>query len=103
MQGQPLDPVQQKRAMEDPEVARIVQDPAMAQVLKEMQTDPKAAAKYLQDPVVQEKLNTLVYAGLVRLGCVVCLVIMWWRCLRYSCDGVGNSIVVKVSFIESAR
>ena len=73
MQGQPLDPVQQKRAMEDPEVAKIVQDPAMAQVLKEMQTDPKAAAKYLQDPVVQEKLNTLVYAGIVRLGWSVCL------------------------------
>ena len=52
MQGQPLDPVQQKRAMEDPEVAKIVQDPAMAQVLK---------------------LNTLVYAGIVRLGWSVCL------------------------------
>ena len=35
MQGQPLDPVQQKRAMEDPEVAKIVQDPAMAQGLED--------------------------------------------------------------------
>lgn len=73
MQDRPLDPIQQKRAMEDPEVVAIVQDPAMNQVLQEMQRDPKAAMKYLQDPIVQDKLNTLIYAGVVRMKYSVCL------------------------------
>lgn len=68
MQGKPLDPIQQKRAMEDPEIVAIMQDPAMNQVLQEMQSNPKAATRYLQDPAIQEKLNTLIYAGIVRVG-----------------------------------
>ena len=72
MSGRPIDPVQQKRAMEDPEIVNILQDPAMNKVLQDLQRDPKAGAKYLSDPVVQEKLNTLIYAGIVRMGYSVC-------------------------------
>ena len=58
--------------MEDPEIVNILQDPAMNKVLQDLQRDPKAGAKYLNDPIIQEKLNTLIYAGIVRMGCSVC-------------------------------
>ena len=76
MSGRPLDPVQQKRAMEDPEIVSILQDPAMNKVLQDLQRDPKAGAKYLNDPIIQEKLNTLIYAGIVRMGYSVCFYTM---------------------------
>ena len=74
MQGRPLDPIQQKRSMEDPEIVSIMQDPAMNQVLQEMQSNPKAASRYLQDPVIKEKLDTLIYAGIIRVGSSVCFI-----------------------------
>jgi stress-induced-phosphoprotein 1 len=36
-----------KKAMEDPEVQRILSDPVMKQILGQMQEDPRAAAEYV--------------------------------------------------------
>lgn len=38
-------------AMADPEIQRILMDPAVNQVLKEMSENPQAAQKALDDPV----------------------------------------------------
>lgn len=37
-----------KRAMQDPEVQAILQDPAMQMILSQMQKDPKAFQEYVE-------------------------------------------------------
>lgn len=54
-----------KQALQDPEVAQIMSDPAMNQILQQMQSDPRAARDLLQDPVIADKINKLVAAGIV--------------------------------------
>jgi stress-induced-phosphoprotein 1 len=61
------DPERQKRAMEDPQIQAILQDPNMQAALQAMQTDPKAAQKLMQDPVLREKVETLVAAGVLQV------------------------------------
>ncbi len=55
----------QQRAFEDPEIRAIMQDPVMIQVLRDMSTDSKAAAKHMSDPKVAAKIEKLVAAGIV--------------------------------------
>ena len=93
MQGRPLDPIQQKRSMEDPEIVSIMQDPAMNQVLQEMQSNPKAASRYLQDPVIKEKLDTLIYAGIIRVGSSVSFITPSWKRI-IAIDVLGENVGV---------
>ena len=44
-------------AMNDPEVQKILADPAMRVILQQMSTDPKAAAEHMKDPNVSEKIQ----------------------------------------------
>jgi stress-induced-phosphoprotein 1 len=53
--------------MEDPQIQAILQDPNMQAALQAMQTDPKAAQKLMQDPVLREKVETLVAAGVLQV------------------------------------
>ncbi|PPQ66295.1 hypothetical protein CVT26_010979 [Gymnopilus dilepis] len=55
-----------ERAMRDPEVANIMSDPVMQQILQQAQSDPKALADHMQNPVVRQKIQKLVNAGIIR-------------------------------------
>mmetsp|Transcript_4902 Transcript_4902/g.12540 ORF Transcript_4902/g.12540 Transcript_4902/m.12540 type:complete len:580 (-) Transcript_4902:368-2107(-) len=56
------------RAMEDPEIQGIMADPVMQQVLQDMSSDPTAARKHMGNPEVAEKINTLIAAGILKIG-----------------------------------
>lgn len=64
----PIDPEQQRRSMEDPEIKAIIGDPNMQQVLQQISSNPKDAANIMSDPAVSERINTLIAAGIIRLG-----------------------------------
>jgi stress-induced-phosphoprotein 1 len=54
-----------KRAMQDPEVQKIMGDPVMQTILKQMQEDPAAARDHLKNPVIASKIQTLINAGII--------------------------------------
>jgi len=56
-----------KRAMGDPEVQKILQDPAMRLILEQMQSDPKALREHLKNPDVTQKIQKLIEAGLIAI------------------------------------
>ena len=60
--------IRSQRAMEDPEIRSIMQDPVMAQVLRDLSSDPKAARKHLSNPDVAEKIEKLIAAGILKVG-----------------------------------
>jgi len=57
----------QEKGLQDPEVQQILQDPVMRQVLNDMQSDPKAAADHMRNPMVAANLQKLVNAGIVQM------------------------------------
>jgi stress-induced-phosphoprotein 1 len=59
-----------KRAMDDPEVRAILQDPLTMQLLRDLQErpqDPNNMAA-LRDPTVAKKIDKLISAGVLRMG-----------------------------------
>lgn len=54
------------RAMRDPEVASIMQDPVIQQILQQAQQDPKALMDHMKNPMIKEKINKLVAAGIIK-------------------------------------
>ena len=54
-----------KRAMNDPEIQKILGDPAMRLILDQMQQDPKAAQDHLKNPEIMNKIEKLISAGLI--------------------------------------
>lgn len=52
--------------MQDPEIQAILSDPVMMQILQDMRKDPKAAANHLKNPLVAQKIQKLVAAGIVK-------------------------------------
>jgi len=59
------DPEQLKRAMADPEIQAILQDPVMQMVLKSLGEDPAAAQHYLKDPQISKNIQKLMAAGVL--------------------------------------
>ncbi|KAF9105990.1 Hsp90 cochaperone [Mortierella sp. AM989] len=57
-----------ERAQKDPEVQKIMSDPAMRSILQQMQEDPKAAQEHMKNPMVAANIRKLVNAGIIRLG-----------------------------------
>lgn len=55
-----------ERAMRDPEVASIMQDPVIQQILQQAQNDPRALNDHMKNPIVREKINKLVAAGIIK-------------------------------------
>ncbi|KAH9482903.1 Heat shock protein sti1-like protein [Psilocybe cubensis] len=55
-----------ERAMRDPEVAGIMNDPVMQQILQQAQSDPQALQDHMKNPVVRSKIQKLVNAGIIR-------------------------------------
>eukprot|EP00033_Pygsuia_biforma_P002986 GCRY01003287.1.p1 GENE.GCRY01003287.1~~GCRY01003287.1.p1 ORF type:complete len:556 (-),score=142.03 GCRY01003287.1:37-1704(-) len=58
----------QARAMNDPEIQKIMKDPVFSQNLQAMQQNPQEAMRLQQDPDFVSKLNKLIAAGLIKVG-----------------------------------
>ncbi|PPD86195.1 hypothetical protein GOBAR_DD16860 [Gossypium barbadense] len=54
----------QAKAMQDPEIQNILSDPVMRQVLIDFQENPKAAQEHMKNPMVMNKIQKLVSAGI---------------------------------------
>ncbi|KAJ7179516.1 activator of Hsp70 and Hsp90 chaperone [Mycena filopes] len=57
-----------ERAMRDPEVAGIMNDPVMQQILQQAQGNPGALQDHMKNPVVRAKIQKLINAGVIRTG-----------------------------------
>ncbi|XP_055712961.1 stress-induced-phosphoprotein 1 [Phlebotomus papatasi] len=56
-----------KKAMSDPEVQQILQDPAMRLILDQMQEDPKAVQEHLKNPAIASKIQKLLECGIIKI------------------------------------
>lgn len=57
----------QAKAMQDPEIQNILSDPVMRQVLVDFQENPKAAQDHMKNPMVMNKIQKLINAGIVQI------------------------------------
>lgn len=57
----------QAKAMQDPEIQSILSDPIMRQVLIDFQENPKAAQEHTKNPMVMNKLQKLMAAGIIQV------------------------------------
>eukprot|EP00096_Caligus_rogercresseyi_P016122 TRINITY_DN867_c0_g1_i1.p1 TRINITY_DN867_c0_g1~~TRINITY_DN867_c0_g1_i1.p1 ORF type:complete len:325 (-),score=144.84 TRINITY_DN867_c0_g1_i1:193-1167(-) len=57
-----------KLAMNDPEVQRILSDPAMRMILEQMQSDPASIQEHLKNPEIAQKFMKLKESGLISVG-----------------------------------
>ncbi|RXK38934.1 stress-induced-phosphoprotein 1 [Tremella mesenterica] len=55
-----------QRAMRDPEVQEIMSDPVMRQILADSQQDPKALMDHMKNPLIAQKIQKLVTAGIIK-------------------------------------
>ncbi|EGO01555.1 hypothetical protein SERLA73DRAFT_131908, partial [Serpula lacrymans var. lacrymans S7.3] len=55
-----------QRAMRDPEVANIMNDPVMQQILQQAQGNPSALQDHMKNPGVRQKIMKLVNAGIIK-------------------------------------
>jgi stress-induced-phosphoprotein 1 len=53
-------------ALADPEIQSILNDPVIRQVLKDLQENPREGQKALRDPVVANKIEKLIAAGILQ-------------------------------------
>jgi len=57
----------QKRAMNDPEVRRILQDPAMKMILDQISNDPKALGEHMKNPGIKHNIQKLMDVGILQM------------------------------------
>ncbi|KIY71773.1 chaperone [Cylindrobasidium torrendii FP15055 ss-10] len=55
-----------ERAMRDPEVAQIMNDPIMQSILEQAQGNPQALQDHMKNPMIRQKIQKLVNAGIIR-------------------------------------
>ncbi|KZS97738.1 hypothetical protein SISNIDRAFT_194455 [Sistotremastrum niveocremeum HHB9708] len=55
-----------QRAMRDPEVANIMNDPVMQQILQQAQSNPGALQDHMKNPIVRSKIQKLIAAGIIK-------------------------------------
>merc|ERR1712139_190280 len=66
-QSDEVDPEQVRHAMADPEIQRILKDPHVSLLLKQMEENPKEANQAIRkDPKLANAINKLIAAGIVR-------------------------------------
>ncbi|CAD6577012.1 MAG: Hsp90 cochaperone [Tremellales sp. Tagirdzhanova-0007] len=54
------------RAIRDPEVAQIMADPLMRQILSDSQSDPRALMDHMKNPMIAGKIQKLINAGVIK-------------------------------------
>jgi stress-induced-phosphoprotein 1 len=54
-----------RRAMQDPKIQEIMSDPVMQQILQQMSSDPAAAQDHMKNPVIRQKIQQLISAGVI--------------------------------------
>lgn len=57
-----------RHAMADPEIQMLLKDPRIQQVLKDMQENPMSAQGALRDPFINEAINKLIAAGVIKMA-----------------------------------
>ncbi|KAI5064201.1 hypothetical protein GOP47_0020871 [Adiantum capillus-veneris] len=57
----------QAKSMQDPEIQSILSDPVMRQVLVDFQENPRAAQEHTKSPLVMQKLQKLMAAGIIQV------------------------------------
>lgn len=63
------DPEQvRERAMNDPEIQKIMGDPSMRLILEQMQQNPAAAMEHMKNPDIASKIQKLVDCGLISVS-----------------------------------
>ena len=55
-----------ERAMRDPDVASIMQDPVMQSILQQAQSNPAALQDHMRNPGIRAKIQKLIAAGIIR-------------------------------------
>merc|ERR1711976_945368 len=60
------DPERQQRALEDPQIQVIMQDPIISALLKAAQSDPTRIQKAMTNETVREKIELLAAPGIIR-------------------------------------
>ena len=61
----PPDQERAKKAMDDPEIRALLQDPRIIQVLKEAKENPNAAMGAMSDPFIAQGIQKLIAAGII--------------------------------------
>ncbi|CAB4059798.1 STIP1 [Lepeophtheirus salmonis] len=56
------------RAMNDPEITKILSDPAMRMILEQMQSDPASIQEHLKNPEIAQKFMKLKDSGLISVA-----------------------------------
>ncbi|CAF3181888.1 unnamed protein product [Rotaria sp. Silwood2] len=56
-----------KRALADPEIQQILGDPSMCLILDQMQNEPLAIREHLRNPVIAQKIQKLMNAGIIAI------------------------------------
>lgn len=56
-----------KRVMNDPEVQKILTDPAMQMILQQMQENPDAIKEHLANPDIRSKIEKLLECGIIAI------------------------------------
>ena len=57
-----------KKAMADPEIQGILQTPEVRNALADLERDPKALNKIMQNRSLAEKIEKLIAAGVLKMG-----------------------------------
>eukprot|EP00835_Amoeboradix_gromovi_P006868 NODE_922_length_3086_cov_0.393036.p1 type:complete len:487 gc:universal NODE_922_length_3086_cov_0.393036:2916-1456(-) len=57
----------QEKAARDPEVQRVMGDPAMRVILEQMQKDPACIQEHMKNPQVMKNLRVLMNAGILKM------------------------------------
>jgi len=55
-----------QRAMRDPEIAGIMNDPVMQQILQQAQQEPGALQDHMKNPIIRSKIQKLIAAGIIK-------------------------------------
>lgn len=57
-----------ERVSRDPEIMSIMQDPVMQSILQQAQSDPAALQEHMKSPMIKEKIQKLMAAGIIKVG-----------------------------------
>ncbi|CAF3585106.1 unnamed protein product [Rotaria sp. Silwood1] len=56
-----------KRALADPEIQQILDDPSMCLILEQMENEPMAIREHLRNPAIAQKIQKLMEAGILAI------------------------------------